>query len=98
MLATRREDLIAAWPNCNFDCLTIEKKQCCCETCAKENGFWEDGEIEMYVDNGIFSQEDVKLIKSLLSIETGYLGDMGCKLPVRLRPSACLMYDCRGKE
>lgn len=61
----------------------------CCKTCRKNRqSFAENGGYDS------FSDEERAFIRSAWSDKIGFVGEGGCKLPRKLRPDECLVWNC----
>lgn len=89
----KKEELIAEWPNCGFKC-PGEKFACCTDDICRTEGRTYatiDGEINM------LSKKDRELVESLWDEKTGWHRPDGCALPLRLRWTRCLEWNCQEK-
>lgn len=94
---------LIAEPGCDMQCPVSHRKghkedgePACCAGCASTGGFWEDGEMDQRVADGLITQAEADGIRKTVStVPNGALDPgKGCRLERRLWSRTCLEWKC----
>ena len=94
---------LIAEPVCDMQCPLSHRKRhkedgepTCCAGCASTGGFWEDGELDSRVTDGIITQKEADNILEILATKNvgAFDKETGCRLERKMRSRVCLQWKC----